>query len=61
MDRLTLEQSIARVELIKLKARFNETQNYPMNTDMHIERTLLNAEIEALERFVKTGKTNGKA
>jgi len=56
MDKLTLEQSIARVELIKLKARFKEAQEYPLNMDLRVERSLLNAEIEALERFVRTGK-----
>lgn len=52
IDRIMLEQALARVELVRLRARLDEARDL-INEDH--ERMLLSSEIAALERLVERG------
>ena len=49
MNYLMTKLAIIEVELVSLKARHKRTSDFPLNTDMDMERQLLTAQINALE------------
>ncbi|QRE00453.1 hypothetical protein [Burkholderia phage BCSR52] len=49
-----------RAQLVSLKARREAAANYILNTEMRIEMTLLDAQIDAIEAEIKKGFGNSQ-
>jgi hypothetical protein len=54
---MSIERKITEILLIGLRARREKASNFVLNSDMHIECDLLDAEIEALEKTLKKTRT----